>query len=659
MSCMEGEHKLRKLSVMMLVALLLFCGGCRKKEKIEITLPQKLWMTYDTDVVMAYAVDSQENVYTLEYERGRDDTVVNDDTKCWFRRYDPEGVCRFSKESAGWLAGRVHVMAYCGGKVYFTAKKNGKLMLYACGVDTGETKEVTGVPGFLHLLRIAAAGDKLYLLGNGEEYSFSTTETGIILEYSVTDGRFAALELEGILDIAGTRDGNLLLYQESGEEAKEYSFLLYDVQRGAVKTLAKMTEKIAVKIAEGPLEGSVVFTRMTKEASVGYARFSNLKNVAEIYPQINVMNSCLVCVNGKLILPNAFRDDSMVVVDLTGTAPEEKEIRAFSVADGRMEPYGCGFTITRNEIEPDKLVLKLLAQDTDFDITFVNSYYSPMTGVRDAGCFYPLNDVPGVKEYLDRCFPYVKDAVTDENGDIWMLPVKVDIPIMVCDSRRCREQGYAFGENMTYEEFFAAMDALSEEERKQTGMFTLARNFMTAYFYDKKSVDTSEFRQTMNLLKQIWPLLNREGSFVPEEDYIFKVPLYISTYEPIYLYNFGSDGRAYCNPKYDKNAKNVATCQGFVINPKSDNLEQTLRYVATWVAYQMNNSKEIPAFFAVPENRTDSFLGSLYKVYENGAITMGISEDLYWGYLDVVDGTRDLEDYIQETEKKLKIYFGE
>lgn len=649
---------MRKLSVMILVVLLLFCGGCRKKEKIEITLPQKLWMTYDTDVVMAYAVDSQENVYTLEYERGREDTGFSDDTKCWFRRYDPEGVCRFSKESAGWLAGRVHAMAYCEEKVYFAAKKNEKLMLYACGVDTGEIKEVTGVPGFSHLLRIAAVGDKLYLLGNREEYSFSTTETGKILEYSVTDGRFAALELEGILDIAGTREGNLLLYQESGEEAKEYSFLLYNVQRGAVKMLAKMTDKIAVKIAEGPLEGSVVFTRTTKEASVGYAKFSNLKNVAEVYPMINVENSCLVCVNGKLILPNSFADDSMVVVDLTGATPEEKEIRYFSIGNG-IEPYGCGFTITRNEVEEDKLVLKLLAQDTDFDMTFVDSWFSPMTGVRDSGCFYPLNDVPGVKEYLDRCFPYVKDAVTDENGDVWMLPVKVDIPLIVCDSRRCREQGYAFGENMTYEEFFAAMDVLSEEEREQTGgLIAFARGFMTAYFYDKKSVDTSEFRQTMNMLKQIEPLLNGEGNFF-SQDYIFKTARNISTYEPNYLYNFGSDGRAYCYPKYDKNAKNVATCQGFVINPKSDNLEQTLRYVATWVAYQMNNSKEIPSFFAVPENRTDSFLGSLYKVYENGAITMGISEDLYWGYLDVVAGTRDLEDYIQETEKKLKIYFGE
>ena len=50
---------------------------------------------------------------------------------------------------------------------------------------------------------------------------------------------------------------------------------------------------------------------------------------------------------------------------------------------------------------------------------------------KNKGSFYPLNKVPYVKEYIDGCFPYIRDAATDEDGNIRMIPIDISIPIII------------------------------------------------------------------------------------------------------------------------------------------------------------------------------------------------------------------------------------
>lgn len=636
-------------------ALILTAASCKKKIATEVTLPQNLWTEYETGCVDAYTLDTEGNLYTMErvsYDAGE---------ATWFRKYDTEKNLVFSVRVAEEFAGSI-AMACMGNGVYFVKDKvkevQGKtevcMALYEGSQEDGAVAELVEFPNLkVAPVRIVAGGGRLYLLVN-ESGLFHET-AGYVLEYSLETGELARLKLDDIRDIAITEGERLLLYTGSD---KEYSFLLYDIQKEMVRTVVELSDNVAYAVAAGLDEDSIIYMSTSSERAVIYAKLSEMGRTTEIYPMAK-SSGCFTSVNGRLALSVQKADrDSVVVVDLSEICMEQREIKYLSGTEGMNDPYGCGFTITRNRLESDKLVLKLLAQDKDFDMIYVNSWFSDISGIRDSGCFYPLNDVPGVKEYLDCCFPYVREAATDENGDVWMLPVKVDIPVMVCATKYCREQGFLFGENMSYEDFLAAMGALNEEERKQTDMFAVARNFMTAYFYNHKSVNTLEFRQAMQAIKEIMPFMNSGGNSFSRE-YIFKSPVWsIIEDEEIAALTYGADGRVYSLPKADASTKNVATVQGFVVNPRSDNLEQTLQYIATFVAYQ-RNKKEIPSFFAVPENHTDSYRGSLYKVYENGAITMGVSEDLYAGYHDVVSGTRDLEEYIREMEKKLKIYFGE
>jgi hypothetical protein len=60
--------------------------------------------------------------------------------------------------------------------------------------------------------------------------------------------------------------------------------------------------------------------------------------------------------------------------------------------------------------------------------------------------------------YLDAVFPYLKEAATDKNGKIWMLPLDVNIAAIVYHELNCLDAGIDFTAN--------TIDALIENVSK-------------------------------------------------------------------------------------------------------------------------------------------------------------------------------------------------
>lgn len=51
---------------------------------------------------------------------------------------------------------------------------------------------------------------------------------------------------------------------------------------------------------------------------------------------------------------------------------------------------------------------------------------------------------------------------------------------------------------------------------------------------------------------------------------------------------------------------------------------------------------------------------SLRDLYREGKISFVMDSDLYWeGFDEVLEEKLDIEDYIEETDRKLEIYFNE
>jgi len=58
----------------------------------------------------------------------------------------------------------------------------------------------------------------------------------------------------------------------------------------------------------------------------------------------------------------------------------------------------------------------------------------------------------------------------------------------------------------------------------------------------------------------------------------------------------------------------------------------------------------------VEDNEKDR---ALYELYKNGEIIFSVDWDVYGAYDDVLDGTMDLEEYVAESEMKVKIFLNE
>ena len=114
----------------------------------------------------------------------------------------------------------------------------------------------------------------------------------------------------------------------------------------------------------------------------------------------------------------------------------------------------------------------------------------------------------------------------------------------------------------------------------------------------------------------------------------------------------------YSVPKLNAEDKNYGTCLFLAVNPESDRLEATLQYLADWIAYTMKQPEK-PLFFANREVGEDAYEASLYELYQNGEIVFSIDTEIYEGYDEVLSDVSKLEEYIAETERKLRIYMGE
>lgn len=179
------------------------------------------------------------------------------------------------------------------------------------------------------------------------------------------------------------------------------------------------------------------------------------------------------------------------------------------------------------------------------------------------------------------------------------------------------------------------------------------------YFKRYTSVNQELFRKNMEALKQldknIWLTSYRE-----DKKYLFYYERYMNDYtNKAYKERYyGEDAKIYPMPKLSAGDVNTAFCIMLAVNPESDRLKETLDFIEDYAAWRMK--EEAPPFFKEPIPVEGSFEAEIYTLYENGEIAFGIDSDVYSeGLEEMLDGQKDMEEYIRTTERKLKIYFGE
>jgi len=580
----------------------------------------------------------------------------------FFRKCNAKGELEYSKALDSALGANLKTMAVKDGIVYFVPQvpleEELCAVLYSYCPETEELTVVKALPYFATVSRIIPMGDCFYLLGTNVIGSFGKTSSSYeytgekVFCYTVSEDKIVELGIEEPIDICAVGEKELCVYAHMGEE---FCLLSYDTSRDTMKVMARTNE---YKMANMTLvNGTEDVVYQSSGRGLVLSSLSDVDVECELYPDGYFWDNSLCCVNGRVACMTI--DKSIVQFNLKDVKKENQVLRYISTGFQMDEPYGCGYEMQRTKLDEDKFALKVMALDKDFDVCLVDSLNSFSYNLERNGVFYPLNDVPGVQEYLNSCFPYVKEAATDEDGNIWMLPIAVNVPGVVVNEDIANDDVFRMSNGMSYEDYFSAFTSLTQEERAKidTPWVALWNEALRQYFAENTSVDTEEFRALVRVFSEYWEDLQGNG----RADYTEMWHQHVthgSDYRAYYITQMGENARVYEVPKVSSDSKNVGTCLFLAVNPYSNNLDATLSYISSWIAYTMER-EDTPLFFKDRVVGDSVYETSLYELYENGEIGFTLDYDVYMGYDAVLQDISKLEAYIKETERKLKIYLNE
>jgi hypothetical protein len=316
-------------------------------------------------------------------------------------------------------------------------------------------------------------------------------------------------------------------------------------------------------------------------------------------------------------------------------------------------PFGCGYTINRESLTDNVFALKVLSRDVDYDVYLMSSAQTFALNIKNKGSFYPLNDVKGVPEYIDACFPYLKETAVDENGDIWMLPIGVDIPCVVYNQKNCLSNGID-------------ITNLSPEapNLKAAGGVLFANYRLSQYMSVYTRFDNEEFRKLAAVLKEISNSYsldlyfdNRSSLYFPErlENITLAV---LDDRQTQRDFTARTDINAAALPsKYTD--KNIASCVFLCVNPSSKNLDAALDYISSLSRYLYGTPDSMMFEDFALYSDTD-YAKDLYEIYKNGDILFRLPDDVFYDdYYFYINGGIDLDSLIAEVERKTAMFLNE
>ena len=112
-------------------------------------------------------------------------------------------------------------------------------------------------------------------------------------------------------------------------------------------------------------------------------------------------------------------------------------------------------------------------------------------------------------------------------------------------------------------------------------------------------------------------------------------------------------------PKLSPEIGNMGTITFLAVNPKSDNLKDTLKYISDYCRYMLTRQD---SFILADESMyTDTpFIKEQYQLYADGDINFRMDYEIFLeDFGAYIRGEVGLEEAITEAERKRKIYMGE
>lgn len=687
---------IKKFRILFLCAVCLL-AGCQKGEENQIDLlpaDQERYYYAGTEEADRLAVDENGLLYTMEFiaPEYTGPVVMGEGNELakYYKKisvFDLEGNCIKSElVEAG--NGIWSNMVLRDEVLYCVMDKSewdyGKAALFAIDTRDWTVTMVKQLPEYKEMGYISIIGDYLYLLGETVDERLDEEEKSALdsFAYPLRNKKIIRLKLTEENPVTEqmsidfpcalycTEQNTLMLYRYSPE--KGYGFLEFNPEQVTL-TEPKWSKTDFVPNKLSGCGNGFLYYKFNDNVTKTLLYYGTMDGLeAQVLPDDVVLQSPAVYQKGFVFFINANGEKGVERVCLENILQKDKTLRVLKLDDNQETPFECGFLTESMELDSEKFALKVLARDADFDLFLLNSRESISHNIKENGAFYALNQVEGVQEYIEACFPYIKELATDEEGNIWMLPVVPAVYGLVYNQEFCKANQVNFAD-MNWNEFvdFTAEAREEKEELLSVSMHLLTEQFLAQYLSKYDTFDTEEFRNCAGQLREIIQKYGNWGITLTIDNGI-EMNQQVPDFYYRYIISTGNIERYYSKlkeaseqlgviglPSISAEIGNVGTIAFLAVNPESDNLETALEYVSAFAKYMVTKQD---SFILEDENMyTDTpFMKEAYELYANAEVYFMMDADVYWkDFQKYLSGELELEEMIVEIERKYKLYMGE
>lgn len=564
--------------------------------------------------------------------------------------------------------------------------------LYSVGIEGGEAQKLYAFDGFSSMKKIRASEDgMIYCLGTKQSYD-NDSDT-LYLENGETVDYFYSGEVFGSFDrkrdeflesgIAypvafDERNGEVIVYAYE----KGTGFYFHD-NKAKTDSYTNKLDRIEDMELINDRKDYVFAATSDYGGTLAVSGISAESGVIQIDNELYFSHCGSICAEDDYVCVNALEDPYLFdrkafkyyTANVSTADPPVKVISA-----SYFEPlFSCGSQIKSERLSEEGFALTVLSLDRSYDLVMLNSRESFANDMKEKGSFYPLNDVPGVAEYIDRCFPYVKEAATNGKGEIWMLPISVDVCAMIYNEKNCAENGITFPNEL--EPFLRQMRKAAEVSKyRDCSKYLVAKTMGNTYLSINNSFNTDDFRSFAPLLKGMYedaafeydPSVNislafsvkRSNEKLGESDIYYDTIYNKALFSTVFPSDsqrllIGDENLLAVPLPHVQGAKNDASCTFLCVNPNSEHLEETLLFIERTVSHLSDRQNS----FILKDKSTyssDRLTQSLYEIYENSQISFTIPSDVYYGDLEKYFADEiTLDEFISEADRKLSAYLNE
>ncbi len=691
---------MKRIYIAMLLTVLFVLCGCNQEKRQENNLlpaSHEPFIYTEIEEVDCMTVDESGLLYTCVW-KPQESTGPVLATEYVYRPdgqqisiYDLDGNC-IDSQTLEFGNGTCENMLFHGDILYCVVSHMGYNCPVLFAVDTTQwtVTEAMQLKGYSMVSYLEPVGDYFYILGRYREafdmeYSDAQAMSyryNRISRINMTEQQ-PRLELMNVeLPVAMYATGRETLVMYRYVDGTGYGFIEFDQQAGTLTEAVWKNNGVSLINFGGCDEGFLYIRHQLYSSGLYYGTPDGKE--AQVYPEKVWLNRPIAYQKGFAFFFN-LEDNQMYRICVADTIQDNPPLQFLQMETAQDFPYDCGFQMEKNMVTEEELALKVLAQDRDFDLFLLSSGSYVGDSIRKNGVFYTLNEVEGVEEYLNACFPYLNELARNEEGDIWMVPVMLAVPGIIYNKEYCAVQGVDFT-SMDLEKFLIFTEEAKEENPDYIDIsdYVYRESLIRQYLCKYSTFDTDLFRKYAKIAKSVckydWFFHGKiadsvcyDADIMPGMEDEYPLQTRGELPEFYYFYNVYSQAlKSLQNnagdmeeigmlgvPKMEENMKNCGTLTFMAVNPQSENLEATLEYISAFSKYML--TKQDSFLLSDKSTYTDTpFTKDWYELCANGTVYFGMESEVFLStFNEYLNDTIDLETAIAEMERRRKLYLEE